>query len=341
MAFLPETSPMLHDPQLVGTAAAGGISNHSQSQVTANNLSGPLIPNQQPAAITIQPQQLQAQISYPHGFATAQTLMQNGLNLQAPQALPNSSVQLPGTTANVPNIVNNMLSIATGAQSTKVHQTQQHRNAPHQMPDTAVGALQNQLNVSFPSARHAPQVPLPTDVLIPSNSQSQRSSSEATLTPRYNAYQLQHLNILLGLPQNLSSNLNQMTTAQSNSVNNNYASSLNDSALPSQTNHNVNRFLTSNLQATGTSTERNNIDIAPSVANNNCPTVASLMAAVSARPIIPIEQRQQSDALLNNSPNNSSFREFVESYLSFLTNSRGGEDGSDSLKDESQGPSGN
>ena len=61
MSFMPETqsyrpqnSTMLQNSQLAHAAAdAGGLTNnHSHSQVTANNLSGPLISIQQPGAST-------------------------------------------------------------------------------------------------------------------------------------------------------------------------------------------------------------------------------------------------------------------------------------------------
>ena len=102
--FRPQNSTMLHTSQIDHATTAGGLIDYSQSQGTANNLSGPLIPNKLPAASTLQSEQFQAQTPISTNKSTSQTLMQNKINLLALQAVDNPSAQLSRATTLLPNL---------------------------------------------------------------------------------------------------------------------------------------------------------------------------------------------------------------------------------------------
>lgn len=338
MPFLPEIPAFRHQKTMPTseckvTSANGGTTNPSQSPIAssahglraaANNL--PSIPNYQAtgASANLNLQQLQAQISHPVDIWAAQTLLQNAINLQALQALQNVPFQLPGATANLSNL--SSLAMA-GLQS--VDPIPQHVNTSFQLPWSSAG-LPNPSNVSFPSLLPATgEWQSPYDI----RSQLQRCGFNGAFAPRNDAHPLQQLNIP-GSSQDRSLNLNNiMPAAQPRSDSHRDATISDGKDMRSQGNDNSNGCL-SDLQRLGALTQLEGIN--PSTAQ--LPASTSHVAAASSRLSNQLDLRQQSDALLGNSPNNALFQEFARNYLSLLGSSSGGESGSDEVKDQPQEP---
>jgi hypothetical protein len=314
------------------TSANGGTTNHSQNPIAssdhglraeANNF--PSIPNYQAtgAAANLNLQQLQSQISHPVDIWSAQTLLQNAINLQALQALQNVPFQLPGGTANLPNLSSLAM---VGLQS--VDPIPQQQNTSFQLPWASAG-LPNPSNVSFPSFLQATgEWQPPYDIRL----QLQRYGLNGTFASRNDAHPLQQLNIP-GSSQDRSLHLNNMPAVQPRSDNHRDATISDGKDMPSQGNDNSNGYL-SDLQRLGALTQLEGIN--PSIAHLPAPT--SHVAAASSRLSNQLDLRQQSDALLGNSPNNALFQEFAQSYLSLLGSSSGGESGSVEVKDRPQEP---